>query len=208
MKKITVSLNGKKYSLKESEPVIGNKRFGKKRALGCKCTDSFTCKACLDAAGPTIQNGSPKKESAVKQYIAQGLKIAIDAVESQLNRNRDKKVQQFGKDLIAHFRIEQSRYIHEETLNEYMIDLGKYTKIGLAFHENVISARRVVRRALKMIIDEYKRNTKNGEAFATLAQAIMDLEKIIRTLDKLEQDPVEDIPPNHHEDDDMDLMGV
>lgn len=30
-----------------------SKRFGKARVPGCECTQSFTCRPCLDTAGPT-----------------------------------------------------------------------------------------------------------------------------------------------------------
>lgn len=187
MKKIILEIKGKKYSLREDVPRMA------------------------------------------KQYIAQGLKIAIGEVESQLRLNKNKHAQKFGRDLIAHFRIEQSRYIHEETdLDEgYQMELGNHeflfknkddadharmlfsnrvpladipnalSKAGipfkitdtdtLSFQENALSAKRIVRRALKMTIDEYKRNTKNGEVFAILAQVIMSLKKYIKTLEELEE---------------------
>ena len=40
-----------------------------------------------------------------------------------------------------------------------------------------------------MIIDEYKRNERNGEIFAVFAQTIMDLKNRIKDLEKVEKYP-------------------
>lgn len=47
------------------------KRYGTKRGEGCECTSSFTCRACLHAAGPTLGEARPHNEAVFLQGVEQ-----------------------------------------------------------------------------------------------------------------------------------------
>jgi hypothetical protein len=95
------------------------------------------------------------------------LKQAIDIIEELLNKTKNKRASQFGRDIILHLRFAQQRFMFE-------------SKDPTKLAESSTSALRVLRKVLRAIIDEYKKNERNGEIFALLAQTIMDLkDKIV-----------------------------
>jgi hypothetical protein len=69
----------------------------------------------------------------------------------------------------------------------------RYKKIGHAmpsvFSENITSAKRTIRRVLKQVIDEYKRNIKNPELHDALEKIIVDLQTGYREIQRIEEFP-------------------
>lgn len=73
-------------------------------------------------------------------------------------------------------------------------------KESLMLKESTVTALRVVRKALRMVIDEYKRNERNGEIFAILAQTIMGLKEKIQELE-YQQKKQGSVSPEEDEED-------
>lgn len=74
-------------------------------------------------------------------------------------------------------------------MKKVILEIKNQTYSLQPINENSLSARRALRRALRMIIDEYKRNIKHPDVHKVLESAIAHLKQDIQAVEAIEDSP-------------------